>query len=705
MTETSYIFKYGKDIKVTNSIERHLDFRNIKDYIGKISIKQNEEYIWTYNNYFENNKFVKPYDSLDWVVIGPTRFSSSNSITSKNNNRAYKLSEGDFIKLGKITFLVRKIKINSNENLKDTKRQVESNSSLSIDNCNSNMNINVSNSINEELAIYNRFNNSNYNYINTDNKLLQSIKTRNDRQKSENKDVIISETVNNKLRSLYIKLKTINEKQKLKPFKCRICFCEGSFDGNDPLISPCKCIGSLKYIHLNCFRKWLTSKVTTKSSSTNNIYCYTFKSLECEICKSIIPEIVEYRGKFISVLDFKDIDPPYIILQTVYQYGCQNRNLSDFNVIFVMSFKLKDYLIIGRANNSDIRLSDVSVSRSHSKITFYDGNFYINDEVSKFGTLLLIQNDILFLPFKDISIQTGKCLLNFRLMRTFLGCFKCFKNSIYEKMCYEEYFNKTDKKVYFQILESFNYNIVDPVEKFNSLSGSCSGSENNSINCNNEKKSEEFNEINEKKDDNNDNDDKTEKINKTNNEIKINNSNIKYMFENLINIKNIKKIENNKENDNEFNKENRYNDREPTINQNINHEQKEDNSKLKMNGSIFIKKLNNSFINENKNNNSLGQKQNESNDILIHDIKSRHNQNIKIQKINNFNFSALNIINIFKNRNGNKKPETVLNFPFNNKLNSSQTNNKINENTALVNTQRENKNISKRILDINKSFE
>ena len=124
-----------------------------------------------------------------------------------------------------------------------------------------------------------------------------------------------------------------------------------------------------------------------------------------------------------------------------------------------------------------------------------------------------------------------------------------------------------------------------------------------------------------------------------------------------------------------------------------------------MNGSIFIKKLNNYFINENKNNNSLGQKQNESNDILIHDIKSRHNQNIKIQKINNFNFSALNIINIFKNRNGNKKPETVLNFPFNNKLNSSQINNKINENTALANTQRENKNISKRILDINKSFE
>ena len=35
---------------------------------------------------------------------------------------------------------------------------------------------------------------------------------------------------------------------------CRFCF-EGGEDFN-PLIDPCNCIGSMKYVHVNCIRKW-----------------------------------------------------------------------------------------------------------------------------------------------------------------------------------------------------------------------------------------------------------------------------------------------------------------------------------------------------------------------------------------------------------------------------------------------------------------
>ena len=149
--------------------------------------------------------------------------------------------------------------------------------------------MNINNSINEEFEIYNRLHQNDNNYMSTNNELLQSLKTKN---YDDNNNNLISNTVNSKLKVLYMKLKTINEKHKLKHFKCRLCFCEGNFEGDNPLISPCKCTGSVTYIHLNCLRKWLTSKITTKASSTNNIYCYTFKTLECEICKSIIPEIV-----------------------------------------------------------------------------------------------------------------------------------------------------------------------------------------------------------------------------------------------------------------------------------------------------------------------------------------------------------------------------------------------------------------------------
>ena len=709
ITDTSYIIKYRKDIKIINSLFNDKEGDISRDYIGKISIKQNEEYIWNYNNYFLNNKFVKPYDSLDWVVIGSTKFSSN---PSKFEN-SYKLNEGDFIKLGKITFLVRKIKLNSNENIKETKRNNESNSSISIDYSNSNMNINVNNTINEELVIYNRFNNSNYNYINTNNNLLQSKKTKNENTKndSKNKNNDLTESVNNKLKFLYLKLKNINEKQKFKLFKCRICFCEGSFEGNDPLISPCKCTGSVKYIHLNCFRKWLTSKIITKTSPTNNIYCYTFKTLECEICKTIIPETVEYRGKFLSLLDFKDIEPPYIILQTMYQYGTQNRNYSDFNVIFVMSFKTKDFLVIGRANNSDIRLNDVSVSRNHAMISYLNGNFYIDDIRSKFGTLLLIQNNILFLPFKQINIQTGRSLLIFRLTRTFLGCFKCFKNKLYEKMSYEENFNINDKKVYLKILESFNYNIVDPVEKFSNISKSSIDSEkekekDNSIEENKEK------EINETKDKYNE-DEQIEKINNIQENIINENLNLRYMFENSIHSKDMKyEIENNNSNIKEENNINELDnisiDQKPTFKTNINNNKKESDTNLKLSGNILMKKLSISFMNENNktvNNNNNNRKQNESNDILIHDIKNSYSRNLNSVRKNKNNFSVLGIMNVFRRKSLNKKPTSVINIPYNNNINNSLSNNKKINDIAIANTQRQINNISKKILGINKKLE
>jgi hypothetical protein len=43
---------------------------------------------------------------------------------------------------------------------------------------------------------------------------------------------------------------------------CRICFNECEED--NPLISPCRCSGSLKFIHYNCLKSWLESKRTIK---------------------------------------------------------------------------------------------------------------------------------------------------------------------------------------------------------------------------------------------------------------------------------------------------------------------------------------------------------------------------------------------------------------------------------------------------------
>ena len=77
---------YINNIKITKNIYFNKSINLEHFCVGKISIKPNKEYIWNYNNYFKGNKFIKPYDTLDWLVIGPRGYKYS-----------YKLTEGDFL--------------------------------------------------------------------------------------------------------------------------------------------------------------------------------------------------------------------------------------------------------------------------------------------------------------------------------------------------------------------------------------------------------------------------------------------------------------------------------------------------------------------------------------------------------------------------------------------------------------------------------
>lgn len=53
--------------------------------------------------------------------------------------------------------------------------------------------------------------------------------------------------------------------------------------------------------------------------------------------------------------------------------------------------KNTDIVKLGRGHDQDIRITDISVSRFHSKIRKNaKGYFYIQDNNSKFGTLQLI---------------------------------------------------------------------------------------------------------------------------------------------------------------------------------------------------------------------------------------------------------------------------------------------------------------------------
>lgn len=51
---------------------------------------------------------------------------------------------------------------------------------------------------------------------------------------------------------------------------------------------------------------------------------------------------------------------------------------------------------LGRGHESDVRVSDISVSRCHALIKYnqQNGRFYLEDNLSKFGTLVLAKEQI-----------------------------------------------------------------------------------------------------------------------------------------------------------------------------------------------------------------------------------------------------------------------------------------------------------------------
>lgn len=61
--------------------------------------------------------------------------------------------------------------------------------------------------------------------------------------------------------------------------------------------------------------------------------------------------------------------------------------------------------IVGRSSEVAVRITDISVSRFQSLITFNEGNFYIKDLNSKFGTVTRLWHPISIPPNKSYSLE------------------------------------------------------------------------------------------------------------------------------------------------------------------------------------------------------------------------------------------------------------------------------------------------------------
>lgn len=183
---------------------------------------------------------------------------------------------------------------------------------------------------------------------------------------------------------------------------CRICLV-GEED-SDPLISPCNCGGTMKFIHLSCFQKWISSRTIKKIH--DNSHSYFVKSLTCEISRCPVQPNLIVQDQTVDLLSIEKVEPPYITLES----SSSDKNEYSLHLI---SLNNKNNVRLGRGHDSDIRISDISVSRCHAIIKYDEGEFVLEDNSSKFGTLVEIKELNMNEGNRSACIQVGRTLLVF----------------------------------------------------------------------------------------------------------------------------------------------------------------------------------------------------------------------------------------------------------------------------------------------------
>jgi len=193
---------------------------------------------------------------------------------------------------------------------------------------------------------------------------------------------------------------------------CRICLSD-DFSEENPLISPCHCSGTMGMTHLECLKKWLSCKIT--NSTYKSIQVYNWKSLHCELCSFKYPNRLMINNSEVDLVAIHKPLTSYLVLQT---------GKNDSKLLHVVALDDKKVLKFGRSHDCDLRFADISVSRNHANIRIKASGLFLEDQKSKFGTVVRLHKNLVIDPDCSFKLQTGRTVLKFSLQIpwSFLAC-------------------------------------------------------------------------------------------------------------------------------------------------------------------------------------------------------------------------------------------------------------------------------------------
>jgi hypothetical protein len=192
------------------------------------------------------------------------------------------------------------------------------------------------------------------------------------------------------------------------PMPCRICLLEGG-SKEDPLVRPCACKGSIERVHLACLRHWIKGRLEPSASTGGSSGSYYFRALPCELCRTPYPAYCrsEERGRE-PLVEVPRCEGPFVVLENMMRDTQQHVGRG----LHVLSLADGKRVTMGRGHDNNVCIADVSTSRCHATIRFSEGNFILEDNNSKFGTLVSMKKPRLLDAGSPLSIQAGRTVLS-----------------------------------------------------------------------------------------------------------------------------------------------------------------------------------------------------------------------------------------------------------------------------------------------------
>ena len=159
-------------------------------------------------------------------------------------------------------------------------------------------------------------------------------------------------------------------------------------------------------------RTWLSRKENVKTNPF--VTSYSWKAFHCELCKSEYKDKIVIGERSYSILEIVKPKNNYVILESVQILN--NNQASAYNnlskTLHVLNLNQKNTIKIGRGHDNDLRIADISVSRCHAFIKKDSkGHIVLEDNQSKFGTLVQIKAPLILTESITYYIQAGRTIM------------------------------------------------------------------------------------------------------------------------------------------------------------------------------------------------------------------------------------------------------------------------------------------------------